>query len=60
MTSEGPIQSIGEPGVRATGNVLFTMRQEVAQLLGRTQRSFPGAQPVSFASHHLEELRKEE
>lgn len=60
MSQEGPIQSLGEPGIRATGEVLQTMRSEVARLLGRNQRSFPGAQPVSFARSHLEELRKEE
>lgn len=60
MGSEGPIESIGEPGIRAAGDVLHTMRNEVAQLLNRNQRSFPGAQPVSFARSHIEELRKEE
>jgi hypothetical protein len=60
MSQEGPIESIAEPGIRATGEVLLTMRNEVAQLLNRHQRSFPGAQPVSFTRSHLEELKKEE
>lgn len=60
MSEEGPIESIAEPGIKATGEVLQTMRHEVAQLLNRHQRSFPGAQPVSFTRAHLEELRKEE
>lgn len=60
MSGEGPIESIAEPGIKATGEVLQTMRHEVAQLLNRHQRSFPGAQPVSFTRAHLEELRKED
>lgn len=55
-----PVQSIDEPGVKISGDLLRTMRQEVASLLGRNQISFPGAQPVSFSRKHLEELRREE
>jgi mRNA guanylyltransferase len=54
------ITSLSEPGVKAAGDVLRTMRAEVADLLGRNQTSFPGAQPVSFARAHLEELTKAE
>ncbi|KOS18409.1 mRNA-capping enzyme subunit alpha [Escovopsis weberi] len=57
---DGPISSIEEPGIRAEGQLLFTMRKEVAELLGRTQTSFPGAQPVSFARQHLEEMTKQD
>jgi mRNA guanylyltransferase len=55
-----PLQSIDEPGLKATGDVLRNMRQEVASLLNRNQLGFPGAQPVSFARKHLDELRREE
>lgn len=54
------IASISEPGVRASGQLLYTMRKEVAELLGRHQTSFPGAQPVSFSRRHLDELTKKE
>lgn len=36
------------------------LRREVADLLGRHQLSFPGAQPVSFARKHLQELKNQE
>ncbi len=55
-----PIQSIDEPGLRIGGDMLRSMRQEVASLLGRNQIGFPGAQPVSFARKHIDELRREE
>lgn len=48
------------PGTRAEGDLLDTMRHEVAQLLHRQQLGFPGAQPVSFASRHLLELQKQD
>ncbi|KAJ6446380.1 mRNA capping enzyme alpha subunit [Purpureocillium lavendulum] len=54
------IASISEPGVRAEGQLLYTMRKEVADLLGRHQTGFPGAQPVSFARKHLDELTKQD
>ena len=54
------IQAIDEPGHRIGGDLLRSMRQEVANLLGRHQLSFPGAQPVSFSRKHLDELRREE
>ncbi|SPO02826.1 related to mRNA guanylyltransferase [Cephalotrichum gorgonifer] len=60
MSQERPIESIGEPGIRATGEVLQIMRAEVAGLLNRSQRSFPGAQPVSFARSHIKELQRED
>ena len=55
MTSSVP--SI--PGQRITGDLLHSFRREVADLLGRNNNTnFPGAQPVSFASYHLEELKQ--
>ncbi|GAP90059.1 putative mRNA-capping enzyme subunit alpha [Rosellinia necatrix] len=61
-TPDGPIQiqSIDEPGLRASGDLLMTMRREVASLLGRSSNSFPGAQPVSFARKHIDELLRED
>ncbi|RDA92366.1 hypothetical protein CP533_4406 [Ophiocordyceps camponoti-saundersi (nom. inval.)] len=58
--ADGPIGSIAEPGVKAEGQLLYSMRKEVADLLGRHQTSFPGAQPVSFARQHLEELTRQD
>ncbi|KAI0455354.1 mRNA capping enzyme [Xylaria acuta] len=54
------IQSIDEPGLRASGDLLHTMRKEVASLLGRSSTGFPGAQPVSFSRKHLDELHRED
>ncbi|KAH7038155.1 mRNA capping enzyme [Microdochium trichocladiopsis] len=54
------IHSIDEPGLRAEGDVLRGMRQEVARLLQRNSPGFPGAQPVSFARKHIEELQRED
>jgi mRNA guanylyltransferase len=56
----GPIQSIAEPGVKAGPQLAQTLRREVATLLNRSNLGFPGAQPVSFARKHLEELRQQE
>lgn len=56
----GPVASIEAPGTKIDGSLLHNMRSEVAQLLGRNNLGFPGAQPVSFARRHLEELTKQE
>ena len=48
------------PGVRADGEMLHMIRAEVAQLLRRNHTTFPGAQPVSFASQHLTALQKQD
>ncbi|MCJ1286325.1 Dcp1p-Dcp2p decapping enzyme complex alpha subunit [Xylographa opegraphella] len=48
------------PGAKASGPLLSTLREEVARLLGRDNKSFPGAQPVSFAARHLLELQKQD
>lgn len=58
--SAQPITRIDEPGVRAEGQLLQQLRQEVAGLLGRSQIGFPGAQPVSFSRRHLQELMTKE
>ncbi|KAI1810753.1 mRNA capping enzyme [Poronia punctata] len=54
------LQSLDQPGVKATGELLMIMRKEVASLLGRSSTGFPGAQPVSFTRKHLDELRRED
>ncbi|CAJ2510161.1 Uu.00g060610.m01.CDS01 [Anthostomella pinea] len=55
-----PIQSIDQPGLKATGQLLYGLRQEVAEILKRSSTGFPGAQPVSFARRHIDELRRED
>ncbi|RDW65217.1 mRNA-capping enzyme subunit alpha [Coleophoma crateriformis] len=56
----GPLASVERPGVKAEGHLLHAMRQEVAELLDRKHLGFPGAQPVSFARRHLEELTRQD
>ena len=48
------------PGVKAQPPLLYSFRHEVANLLGRDNPSFPGAQPVSFAARHLLELQRQD
>ncbi|KAF4631425.1 hypothetical protein G7Y89_g6703 [Cudoniella acicularis] len=60
MSTTGPVSIIEAPGERIGGEYLHHMRSQVAQLLDRKQLSFPGAQPVSFARRHLEELKKQD
>ena len=48
------------PGVKAHPELADHFRREVADLLGRHTLSFPGAQPVSFARNHLEELERQD
>lgn len=47
-------------GVKADYDLADQFRREVAQLLGRNNLNFPGAQPVSFSAKHLTELQKED
>jgi mRNA guanylyltransferase len=51
---------IKAPGIKAEPHLAKQFREEVAALLGRKQTNFPGAQPVSFARRHIEELTKQE
>jgi mRNA guanylyltransferase len=60
MASPGPIKSLTQPGERVETQVLRQLRAEIAELLGRRNESFPGAQPVSFSRRHLEALRRED
>lgn len=48
------------PGRLAEVGLARLFQQEVAQLLGRRNLNFPGAQPVSFGRRHFEELHKRE
>jgi len=49
------------PGVKVSGELLDFYRRLVGiDLLKRRNTSFPGAQPVSFARHHFEELETRE
>jgi len=52
--------SIAAPGIKAEPHLAQKFREEVATLLDRKSLSFPGAQPVSFARRHIEELTKQE
>lgn len=56
----GPIQRIDAPGLAAEGQLLHELRAEVAGLLKRRDTKFPGAQPVSFARRHLQDLMEKE
>ncbi|KAJ5039082.1 uncharacterized protein L3040_006752 [Drepanopeziza brunnea f. sp. 'multigermtubi'] len=56
----GPVNSLDAPGLKAEGELLQSMRREVADLLGKKVHGFPGAQPVSFARKHLVELTKQD
>lgn len=48
------------PGIKAPHDLARTLQDEVANLLKRNSTNFPGAQPVSFARHHIDELCNEE
>ena len=48
------------PGTKQEGQLLHTLRAEVAELLSRDNQRFPGAQPVSFAAKHIQELQQQD
>ncbi|KAL9632930.1 MAG: hypothetical protein Q9164_004999 [Protoblastenia rupestris] len=48
------------PGIRAAPDLTQSFRYEVANVLGRKQTSFAGAQPVSFAAKHFSQLQKQD
>ena len=54
------VTDISKPGVPVGQAQTQWFRQEVAKLLERTNTRFPGAQPVSFARKHLDELTRQE
>ncbi|RDL34435.1 mRNA-capping enzyme subunit alpha [Venustampulla echinocandica] len=60
MADPNDVLPINEPGMKIEGDALYALRREVAQLLDRKNLGFPGAQPVSFARRHLEELTKQD
>ncbi|KAL5333432.1 mRNA capping enzyme, catalytic domain-containing protein [Aspergillus crustosus] len=47
-------------GLKAEPELADQFRREVADLLGRKNLNFPGAQPVSFSRRHLTELQRED
>ncbi|KAL3497016.1 mRNA capping enzyme, catalytic domain-containing protein [Aspergillus germanicus] len=47
-------------GMKAEPELAEQFRREVAELLGRKNLNFPGAQPVSFSRRHLTELQRED
>ncbi|KAK5663933.1 hypothetical protein OQA88_145 [Cercophora sp. LCS_1] len=60
-SSSHPIPDIASPGIKADHALAKSMRREVSDLLGRGGTlGFPGAQPVSFARRHLDELRRQD
>ncbi|OLL25789.1 mRNA-capping enzyme subunit alpha [Neolecta irregularis DAH-3] len=46
------------PGELLADTHMALLRRQVASILGRRVDEFPGAQPVSFATHHLDQLRQ--
>ena len=48
------------PGIKAEGHLAQIFKEEVANLMQRTNTGFPGAQPVSFARKHIDELCNQE
>lgn len=59
-TMSHSVPNLDAIGVKAEPELADTFRREVAQLLGRNNLNFPGAQPVSFSAKHLNELQQED
>ena len=47
-------------GVWAGDDLQRNFQHEVSDLIGRHNLNFPGAQPVSFAAKHIQELKRED
>ena len=56
----GSVPDLAQVGVKLNQQEAGPIRHEVARLLGRQNPSFPGAQPVSFARSHIQELQDRE
>ncbi|KAI5292775.1 Dcp1p-Dcp2p decapping enzyme complex alpha subunit, partial [Ascosphaera atra] len=56
MDPNTSVPDLDQVGIKAGKDLADQFRHEVANLLDRRTLSFPGAQPVSFARHHLDEL----
>ena len=58
--AQAKLIDISAPGEKLSDEDARPLREEVARLLGRSQKGFPGAQPVSFSRKHIGELMKQE
>ncbi|KAK5135527.1 hypothetical protein LTR08_005162 [Meristemomyces frigidus] len=54
----GSAIDLSHVGTKIGGDELRIQRDSVSDLLNRRTTSFPGAQPVSFSRHHIEELQR--
>lgn len=54
------VPDLDSVGVKAEPELADQFRREVANLLGRNNLNFPGAQPVSFSAKHLRELQQQD
>ena len=54
------VPDLDSVGIKVEPQEADWLRHKVAGLLGRSNLSFPGAQPVSFSSKHLTELQQKD